>query len=185
LRFYCWSEPSVSFGYFGVFAEAQQFAAGRTLVRRWTGGGIVPHGHDLTYSIVIGSDDATYALSSRLIYRRVHTAVELALRAIGAQTRFFEAASAKTSDACFANPVVADLIEGGRKIAGAAQRKTRQGLLHQGSIQRGGLEQKFRRAMADLLGSEIVEEQISSPTLAAAEALAGQKYGSDEWLHRR
>jgi hypothetical protein len=35
------------------------------------------------------------------------------------------------------------------------------------------------------LSGEIVEEQISSPTLAAAEALAGQKYATDEWLHRR
>jgi lipoate-protein ligase A len=185
LRFYCWSEPSVSFGYFGIFDQAQKFAGDRALIRRWTGGGIVPHGHDLTYSIMIGSDDATYALSSRLIYRRVHTAVERALRAIGVQARLSEAASPKTSDACFANPVVADLMEGGRKIAGAAQRKTRQGLLHQGSIQRDGLDQKFRRAMANLLSSGIVEERISSPTLASAEALAGQKYATDEWLHRR
>ena len=185
LRFYCWSEPSVSFGYFGIFDEAQQFARDRALVRRWTGGGIVPHGHDLTYSIMIGPADATYALSSRLIYRCVHSAVERALRAMGVQAQLSEGASPKTSDACFANPVVADLIEGGRKIAGAAQRKTRQGLLHQGSIQRSGLEQNFRRAMANLLAGEIIIEQISTPTLAAADALAGQKYASDGWLHRR
>ena len=58
LRFYRWTEPSVSFGYFGRFEEAQAFAQERALVRRWTGGGIVPHGgDDLTYSLVIGSAD--------------------------------------------------------------------------------------------------------------------------------
>jgi lipoate-protein ligase A len=185
LRFYRWNEASVSFGYFGIFDEAQEFARGRALVRRWTGGGIVPHGHDLTYSIMIGPGDGNYALSSRLIYRRVHAAVERALRAMGVQAQLSEAASSRTSEACFANPVVADLIEGGRKIAGAAQRKTRQGILHQGSIQRSGLEQQFRKTMANLLSSEIVDEQISSPILESAEALAGQKYATDRWLRWR
>src|SRR2546423_1117404 len=39
------------------------------------------------------------------------------------------------SDNCFANPVRADVLLDGRKIAGAAQRRTTRGLLHQGSIQ--------------------------------------------------
>jgi len=36
---------------------------------------------------------------------------------------------------CFANPVPADVMMDGRKIAGAAQRRARRGLLQQGSIQ--------------------------------------------------
>ena len=84
LRFYRWSEPSVSFGYFGRFEEAQAFARGRALVRRWTGGGIVPHGgDDLTYSVMIGSADETFAYSSRMIYRRVHSTIERALQLVG------------------------------------------------------------------------------------------------------
>lgn len=185
LRFYRWSAPSVSFGYFGRFDEAHDFAGERPLVRRWTGGGIVPHGHDLTYSILTGRSDAVYALSSGVIYRRVHAAVERELQAMGIQAHFSEAASPKISDTCFANPVVADLMEEGRKIAGAAQRKTKHGLLHQGSIQRSGLGEKFRRGMASLLSAEIVEKQISSATLAAAEFLAAEKYGTDKWLRRR
>ena len=47
LRFYRWNAPSVSFGYFVRFAEARETAGNRDVVRRWTGGGIVPHSEDL------------------------------------------------------------------------------------------------------------------------------------------
>src|SRR4029077_16666602 len=74
LRFYRWNTPSVSFGYFVRFADACEIAGNRTVVRRWTGGGIVPHGDDLTYSIMIGSKDDAFALPSKIIYQRVHSA---------------------------------------------------------------------------------------------------------------
>ena len=53
IRFYRWRSPALSFGYFGKFSDVAIYAAERDLVRRWTGGGIVFHGDDLTYSIVI------------------------------------------------------------------------------------------------------------------------------------
>src|SRR5437867_4217598 len=52
IRFYRWQSPALSFGYFGRFADVAIYAGERDLVRRWTGGGIVFHGDDLTYSIV-------------------------------------------------------------------------------------------------------------------------------------
>ena len=185
LRFYRWTEPSVSFGYFGRFEEAQAFAQERALVRRWTGGGIVPHGgDDLTYSLVIGSADETFAYSSRMIYRRVHSAIERVLRLMGVGAMLAEKDAPRSSEACFANPVAADVIENGRKIAGAAQRRTREGLLHQGSIQRSELGKTFAGEMARTLSGRVVEEEIGSRVLAAADVLASQKYATDEWLHR-
>ncbi len=185
LRFYRWSEPSVSFGYFGRFEEAQAFARGRALVRRWTGGGIVPHGgDDLTYSIMIGSADETFAYSPRMIYRRVHSAIERALQLVGVVAMLAKDDAPGTSEACFAKPVVADVIENGQKIAGAAQRRTRQGLLHQGSIQRSELGNIFAGEMARALSEQVLEEQIGSRVLAAAGILASQKYATKEWLHR-
>src|SRR5438876_2748141 len=82
LRFYRWHTPSVSFGYFVRFAEACELAGNRAVVRRWTGGGIVPHGDDLTYSIMIGSKDDAFALPSKIIYQRVHSTLGSALREI-------------------------------------------------------------------------------------------------------
>ena len=48
LRVYRWARPAVSFGYFGKVADAEAAWPGREMVRRWTGGGIVPHGADVT-----------------------------------------------------------------------------------------------------------------------------------------
>jgi lipoate-protein ligase A len=185
LRFYRWSTPSVSFGYFARFSEACEIAGNRALVRRWTGGGIVPHGEDLTYSIMIGAQNDTSVLPSKIIYQRVHLTLGNALREVGIVAVLTETEAPKISDACFANPVVSDVIESGRKIAGAAQRKTRNGLLHQGSIQRGNLDERFRNAFARLLGRRIVVGRIGARVLHAAENLATTKYATVEWLQRR
>ena len=185
LRFYRWNTPSVSFGYFVRFAEACAIAEDRTVVRRWTGGGIVPHGDDLTYSIMIGSKDEAFALPPKMIYQRVHSALRSALSEIGIDTALIETEAPKISDACFANPVVSDVVESGRKIAGAAQRRTRSGLLHQGSIQRGNLDERFRNAFARLLGKRIVAGRIGTGVLHAAEQLATTKYATDSWMRRR
>jgi lipoate-protein ligase A len=185
LRFYRWNTPSISFGYFVRFAEACEIAGDRPTVRRWTGGGIVPHGEDLTYSIMIGSKHDTFALPSKVIYQRVHSALRSALSEIGVVTALIEMEAPKISEACFANPVVSDIIESGRKIAGAAQRKTRSGLLHQGSIQRGNLDERFRNAFARFLGHRIIAGSIGTDVLRAAEELATAKYAHDSWQRRR
>jgi lipoate-protein ligase A len=185
LRFYRWSAPSVSFGYFVRFAEACAIAGNRPIVRRWTGGGIVPHGQDLTYSIMIGATDDAFALPSKTIYQRVHSSLGNALREIGIVSALVETKTSKTSDDCFANPVVSDVMESGRKIAGAAQRKTRSGLLHQGSIQHANLNERFRIVFARLLGQQITAGNIEAAVLKAAEELAATKYATDAWLRRR
>src|SRR5439155_15721109 len=156
IRFYRWRSSALSFGYFGRFAQVADYAAERDLVRRWTGGGIVFHGEDLTYSIVVPPNDPVFSGSSRSIYEEIHHALCNALAANGERAELapvagvVDAGAAKlakgtgVSDpgynidrgySCFANPVRADVILNGRKIAGAAQRRTRRGLLQQGSIQ--------------------------------------------------
>src|SRR5919198_6665727 len=75
IRFYRWQSPALSFGYFGKFADVAIYAGERDLVRRWTGGGIVLHGDDLTYSIVIPASDLAFDESSLAIYEKVHRAL--------------------------------------------------------------------------------------------------------------
>src|ERR1051325_6961950 len=65
IRFYHWRSPALSFGYFGKFSHVAVYAAKRNLVRRWTGGGIVLHGDDLTYSIIIPASDQIGRASCR------------------------------------------------------------------------------------------------------------------------
>src|SRR6266487_2855232 len=75
IRFYRWNSPALSFGYFGKFADVAHYAPRRDLVRRWTGGGIVFHGDDLTYSIVIPANDPAFSESSMVIYEKIHCAL--------------------------------------------------------------------------------------------------------------
>ena len=121
IRFYQWDHPALSFGYFGRFADIENEP--RDLVRRWTGGGIVLHGEDLTYSLVIPSSDPSFSESSISIYEKVHKALEAGLVASGQQAELASIAGSKISESCFANPVRADVLSNGRKVAGAAQRR--------------------------------------------------------------
>ena len=72
IRFYRWNSPALSFGYFGTFSDVAIHAAERDLVRRWTGGGIVLHGDDLTYSVMIPASDPAFSESSIWIYEKIH-----------------------------------------------------------------------------------------------------------------
>jgi lipoyl(octanoyl) transferase len=185
LRFYRWQKPAISFGYFGRYADAADEANGRDIVRRWTGGGIVPHGDDVTYSIMVPSAHPLLAQSSPEIYAAVHEAIRVALLTNRIEARLAEQATPKISDACFANAVRADLLSGDRKIAGAAHRRARAGLLHQGSIQRNDLPERFREDFARLLCERFERKTLGAETLDRAAQIAASKYGTREWLMRR
>ncbi|MEP6603871.1 MAG: hypothetical protein ABJB69_07985 [Spartobacteria bacterium] len=181
IRFYRWDHPALSFGYFGKFADAIDHN-GRDYARRWTGGGIVLHGEDLTYAIVIPANDAAFAESPMSIYEKTHRAIQ---SAIGAEAQLAAKESPKISESCFANAVRADVMMYGRKIAGAAQRRTRRGLLQQGSIQHVDLAQDFADRFAGGLSGNCKVQRIDAELLSRAREIATQKYGSQEWLRRR
>src|SRR5256886_15828716 len=140
LRFYRWQRPSISFGYFGRYAEVAPESDRREIVRRWTGGGIVPHGADLTYSVIIPKTHPFFPRSSLQIYAALHDAIRRALKTNQIEAILLDQATPRVSEDCFANAVRADVMRNGRKIAGAAHRRSRTGLLHQGSIQQSGLD---------------------------------------------
>ena len=185
LRLYGWQRPSLSFGYFGNYSEMALFAEERDVVRRWTGGGTVLHGTDVTYSIVIPRSHPVYGQPATVIYSAIHTAICNVLRKLGDDVVLADGAGPRISDVCFANPVKADVLVGGRKIAGAAQRRTRLGLLQQGSIQHENLPPEFPRQFAAALARVVHPAQVPPEILQRAEALAGQKYSTLEWLGRR
>ena len=185
LRFYGWLRSSLSFGYFGKFADVSAEMGTRDVVRRWTGGGSVVHGEDLTYSLVTPSTDPASAYGPTAIYATLHRAIRDALRTEGREAGLAVQAAPKISDACFANPVRDDVMLLGQKIAGAAQRRTRRGFLHQGSIQLPDLSVSFREQFASGLANQIERAEIPRRVLQRAAQLAVDKYGSAEWLRRR
>ena len=192
IRFYTWDHPALSFGYFGKFADVENHASQRDLARRWTGGGIVFHGDDLTYSIVIPATEPVFSESSRSIYERIHNALRDALVSEGRDAVVAAVADrgSGVSDAdynghCFANPVRADVLSNGRKVAGAAQRRTRRGLLQQGSIQGIQPANKFADQFANELCSECYHKTLDERLIARAREIADEKYGAASWLQRR
>jgi lipoyl(octanoyl) transferase len=184
LRFYRWRRPSISFGYFGRYTEVAAEAGDREIVRRWTGGGTVPHGNDLTYSVIIPSAHPFFQRSSIDIYGAVHDAIRRGLEANGVEAFLANEAAPKISESCFANAVRADVLSDGRKIAGAAHRRSRAGLLHQGSIQRGDLPDRFRDDFARILCPRFERMALLPEIRERAAEVAEAKYATREWLTR-
>jgi lipoyl(octanoyl) transferase len=183
IRFYRWDHPALSFGYFGRLSDVEKEK--RDIVRRWTGGGIVLHGEDLTYSIIIPSSVPAFAESSMSIYEKTHAAIRTALAANGKSAKLAEGAAPKVSESCFANAVRADVLWNDKKIAGAAQRRTRRGLLQQGSIQNIDLAPDFEKSLAGQLSQNCIERTIEQAHVERAQQIADEKYATAAWLRRR
>jgi lipoate-protein ligase A len=227
IRFYRWHSPALSFGYFGRFRDVANHASARDVVRRWTGGGIVFHGDDLTYSIVIPVSDAVCNKSSMSLYEKIHRGLcnalianderaELAVApaiadrggtgcamktsvsdpgyngrrslksAVGdRRCSNAEPATIGRNCSCFANPVRADVMIHGRKVAGAAQRRTHAGLLQQGSIQGVELEDGLASRFAEELSKNCEPRSLPNAVECRAREIAAQKYATEAWLRKR
>lgn len=185
LRFYRWRQPSLSFGYFGRYAEVADQSREREIIRRWTGGGIVPHGSDVTYSVIIPAAHPFFEKSSPEIYSALHETVRRALASNGVSATLAGSAAPKISENCFANAVRADVMSAHGKIAGAAHRRTRSGLLHQGSIQQPGLHERFRSDLVQVLCERPENRTPRAELLEHAEKIAAAKYATPAWLMRR
>jgi hypothetical protein len=192
LRFYRWTEPAASFGYFQKYTEVQTLTPLRPLVRRPTGGGIVPHDADWTYSLVWPGTHAWYSLPAIESYRRVHEWIQAAFAKLDIGTELAVQAQKIGPGQCFAGFERFDLLHHGRKIAGAAQRRTRQGLLIQGSVQppsRTILRADWQNALLDIAAEqEGVHWKVFEvdPVLNERTAeLAEQKYSQPAYNQRR
>lgn len=189
LRVYGWVRPAVSYGYFEPWEPVAVAHPGRERVRRWTGGGVVLHGEDWTYSFIIPRCDGLAAARPPEIYGWVHRALARVLREwdeadYGEEVTVTTETAEKASQACFENPVAHDVMIGGRKIAGAAQRRSRFGLLHQGSLQGVSVPEDLAGRLAYALGRECVPGIVNGEMLEQAEGLANGKYATEAWCNR-
>src|SRR5271154_975865 len=135
LRFYGWTEPAATFGYFQKFSEVERATLLRPLIRRPTGGGIVPHDADWTYSFVVPPNHEWYLLAAVESYRRVHEWIQGAFTKLNVMTELASCCKKSTTGECLVGHEKSDVLWNGKKIAGAAQRRNKLGLLIQGSVQ--------------------------------------------------
>lgn len=185
LRVYRWEEGWGSFGVFGRVASAEAaFVDGPgRWVRRMTGGGVVDHRKDWTYSLVIPRG-AGAELTASASFQMIHAALAAALTTAGESVRMIDECGCGEAAACFAKPVAFDLVDAqGNKRAGAGQRRSRRGLLLQGSVLTGTAERGvLGEALAGALG-EVVPVGFDPPRdgIAARATL----YASEGWTRKR
>lgn len=184
LRIYRWAEPTVSFGYFIRHAQVAASWPEMPRVRRWTGGGVVAHGKDVTFSLAIPAGEPTARLRSAALYAALHEGLRDTLQALGHQVRLARAEDLREGALCFAAPVAGDLIGGGRKIAGGAHRRCREGLLHQGSLSLPVPPEVFAARFAAHLAGSVAPNAAPPEECAMAEHLAAERYAAPAWTLR-
>ncbi len=135
IRLYHWDHPACTFGYFDRSGHRDDFTAPGP-VRRFTGGGLVEHGEDLTFALTLPAPGDLARADTARRYRTIHEALAHALIDAGVSTSPVQPDLGASPGPCFQNPVPWDLIDpiSGRKLAGGAQRRSRGAVLHQGSV---------------------------------------------------
>ncbi len=211
LRFYTWTEPTVSLGYFQ--AESLRLTDPRLAslpwVRRPSGGAALIHDRELTYALALPPGRPWQTGTSWLT--RMHTIICQSLTELAVQSAPFAAAAVDarpfTGLLCFQHFTAGDLMIGGAKVVGSAQRKQ-----HGAIVQHGGIllsESLFAPVLPgirELSGKELTASRVMDQvarTFAAEtgwnlnpgnwteaerariEVLVAEKYGADAWNRKR
>ncbi|OGS57784.1 MAG: hypothetical protein A3J79_02755 [Elusimicrobia bacterium RIFOXYB2_FULL_62_6] len=199
LRFYNWRQPGVTFGYSQRIAavkasvEAQRPGL-KDIVRRPTGGGIVFHESDLTFSFIFRQPGTFFEPAKT--YDRLHRAITGAYARAGVG---FELLNARTPDYrtndpamdCFAKPVNLDILYNGKKVLGGALRKFGDHMLYQASFQApdsrtnaGFHRNTVIKALGEEFGLSWKTVGFSAGELEKVKGLVLSKYGSNGWNER-
>lgn len=190
LRFYGWKQPAATFGYFQHYAEIERTTLLRPLIRRPTGGGLVPHDADWTYSLAFPPGHEWHELRAEESYRRVHEWIQRAFAKLGVPTEVAPCCKKTAPGQCFVGYEKFDLLWHGRKIAGAAQRRNKLGLLIQGSVQPPPISlnrEAWENAMreTELSGASWNKLGVGGTLLALTERLVTEKYSQAGYNQKR
>lgn len=220
-RHYEWRRPACTFGYsqkIGFVRANLPPNESFDLCRRPTGGGIVDHRNDWTYALVLPRGHALYDERAAQSYRIVHEALAAALVALdqpaavkmqcdqgqscgsdlGRDSNGSRASSLPQETpipgVCFQRAELYDVTNPatGAKIAGAAQKRNKHGLLFQGSIEKSAVgavdwddfSARFVAGLARTLGVEAQATPWPDLDEGEVEGLVEQ-YASPEWVSYR
>jgi lipoate-protein ligase A len=142
IHLYEWKTPCLTFGY---FTNPLKYLNGENLekfgiemARRPTGGGIIFHLSDFAFSVLVPSKHPFYSSNTLQCYRCINEKVALAVEECCLYSPTLLESDCNVKEQCgtfcMERATVYDLIFEGKKVGGAAQRKSKNGLLHQGSL---------------------------------------------------
>lgn len=217
-RHYEWRGPAFTFGFSQkiIFIRASlPIDEHFDLCRRPTGGGLVDHRHDWTYALVLPRCHPLYDERAPESYRIVHECLAKALGALGQPAAvktaceeverinpaaFSGEASCRQGTPpagpgiCFRRAELYDVVNlrTGAKIAGAAQKRNKHGLLFQGSIEKSSIEtidwddfqNRFTAGLAQVLNSDAVETPWPDLNEEEVSGLIEQ-YSDPQWIEYR
>lgn len=184
LRFYTWSEPTLSLGYFQRHEErvAYPLLADCARVRRPSGGGAILHDRELTYCLAL-PPGAPWQTKESWVCRAHHT-VAAALHEFGVEAHSVVCGEEQKLDPflCFLHQTPGDLLVSNAKILGSAQRKMRGALMQHGSIL---LAQSPHTpslpGIAELAGKRIAADELQSALIRHFASRIGWIVERDEW----
>lgn len=190
LHLYDWQGDCATYGYFinpfDFLSEQGVAKRGLTLARRPTGGGIIFHIWDLAFSVLVPCSSSFFSDNTLVNYRFVNRAVLSAAKEFLKTTSLVEIISEdlhpkdiSCKKFCMAQPTKYDVVLGGKKIAGAAQRKTKKGFLHQGTI---SLVMPPKAYLDDVL---IPGTQVADAMMLNTYPLLGDHATKEETIHAK
>lgn len=144
LRLYAWETPTISLGHMQKAEEVLDMAAmkknGVGWIRRPTGGRAVLHWNDLTYSIVFSVRNSVMGSTVAETYRVISECLVNGLCKAGVNAAPHDSplntslARSQIKLPCFLAPNRDEIMAGGRKLVGSAQKRTVNAVLQHGSI---------------------------------------------------
>jgi lipoate-protein ligase A len=219
LRFYEWQEPTLSLGYFQAAADREQHAASREcpLVRRASGGGAIVHDRELTYSIALPRSNPRFTTANEL-YDLFHETLLRTFATFGVTAAMYRPAAGQCDAGpppsaaaepflCFQRRSCGDIVSGGAKIVGSAQRRRRGAVLQHGSIllarsaaapelpgvgevatasiTRAELTDRWLPTLTMRLGARANLGELTDAEHVQVRQFALQRYAANDFLHRR
>ncbi len=226
LRFYQWSEPTLSLGYFQKHSDRvlHQPSIECPMTRRRTGGGAILHDQELTYSLCVPSANR-WSTRNADLYRLMHSILIGIINSEGASASLHEdslptnnshggnpdlpAAVSVSQDAfmCFRRRTSGDIVLGGYKVVGSAQRRSKKALLQHGSIlldassnspnllgirnlsgyalTTGETIEKCSKLVSDELQVELKDGMLAALEKVAINSAIEKMFGSSDWIQHR
>lgn len=136
LRFYGWSVPTVTLGYFQSYSDGDlhRSSANCPRIRRASGGGAIVHDRELTYSWTMPWD-MLRAEKATVWYDRFHDTMRTVLAEWGLQAQTSPSLPHRPEPyLCFQRRASGDLLVEGHKVCGSAQRRHQRSFLQHGSL---------------------------------------------------
>ncbi|HBA72165.1 MAG: lipoate--protein ligase [Geobacteraceae bacterium GWC2_55_20] len=144
LRLYGWHPAAISLGRFQkareVLDTGRCLADGTTIVRRITGGGVIYHADELTYSIICSPEQIPETNSIKDSFRVLTGFLLRFYRDLGLDASYAVDGNnsgeklGERTPFCFAGKETYDILVNGRKIGGNAQRRLKRIIFQHGSI---------------------------------------------------